>query len=186
MRAKVILSVLFLALVVLIPAIYFHYKSDSTASLLQPETTNDSVNTAPTPLPPILKRVAQDHSREERERLPVGLPTVRFAGSDRDNYILERKAELTDLAMSDNPANLKTILSELENPEPEIRQAALSATIEFRSKDAIPQLQMEMNWATDPEEKVAIKKAIEFLELPGFGSGGSITQSADGSPPATN
>jgi hypothetical protein len=31
-----------------------------------------------------------------------------------------------------------------------------------------------MNWATDPEEQVAIKKAIELvLELPGFG--GAVT-----------
>ena len=91
--------------------------------------------------------------------------------------------------MSSDPTDLKTILSELENPEPEIRQTALSATIQFGSQDAIPTLQHEMEWATDPQEKVDIKKAIDFLQLPRLGEddGASITQqSADGSAPSNN
>ena len=110
-----------------------------------------------------------------------------LTGSAHDDYVLKRRAELIDLGMSDNPANLKVILSELENPEPEIRQQALSSTIDFGSKDAIPVLQNEMAYATDPEEKVAIKKVIEFLQLPSFGSRGEgITQQSDGQPPPTN
>jgi hypothetical protein len=177
MRAKVILSVSAVALAALIPAIYFHHKSD-TASSPQPVATNDGASTVPTGLPPILKRLAQDRPKNG---LPVRQASASFAGGDRDSYIVRRKAQLTDLGMSDNPANLKTILSELENPEPEIRQAALSATIDFHSKEAIPQLQIEMDWATDPEEKVAIKNAIEFLQLPAFGS---AEQSTDAPAPA--
>jgi hypothetical protein len=182
MRAKVIVTAAVLALAILLPAIYFHYKPDSPPPAAVPPvaTADDSAPPAAGP-PSILKRVAQGRPQEGLAR-----PTEAAAGMDRDTYIQERKVELIDLGMSDNPANLKIILSEMENPEPEIRQAALSATLDFGSKDAIPTLQNELNWATDPEEKVAILKAIEFLQLPSFGSGGDVTQQSDGSAPATN
>lgn len=174
MRAKVILTASLLALALLLPALYFHYKSGSPPPAVGQQAASDD-NAAPAGLPPILKRVAQGR--------PEGLPArpahpMHSSGSDHDNYVLERRAELTGLGMSDNPANLKTILSELENPEPEIRQTALSAAVSFGSKDAIPTLQNELSYATDPQEKVDIQKAIDFLQLPRFGSddSGSITQ----------
>jgi hypothetical protein len=183
MRAKVILSASVLALAVLLPALYFHFKSDSPPPAVEQPVASDD-NAAPAGLPPILKRVAQDHPKEG---LPARPRNSGLAESDHDTYILERRAELTSLGMSGDPANLKTILSEMENPEPEIRQAALSATIQLGSQDAIPTLQNEMNWATDLEEKVAIKKAIEFLQLPSFGSGGdAVTQQSSEQPPPTN
>lgn len=85
---------------------------------------------------------------------------------DHDTYVLKTRGELSELGMQNDPESLKKILSELENPEPEIRKAALTATLDFGSKDAIPTLQNELNWATDPQEKVDIQKAIDFLELP--------------------
>jgi hypothetical protein len=184
MRAKVILTASALALAVLLPALYFHYKSDNPPPAVEQQAAAGD-NAAPAGLPPILKRVAQGR--------PEGLPArpanpMHLSGSDHDNYVLERRAELTGLGMSGNPASLKIILSELENPEPEIRKTALSATIDFGSKDAIPILQRELSWATDPQEQVDIKKAIEFLQLPSFGSGGGAIsqQRADGSAPAAN
>jgi HEAT repeat protein len=184
MRAKVILSVAFLALAILLPAVYFHYKSARPPAVEQPVASDDTA--PPAALPPILKRVVQDRPKEGLPARPAS--PVSLIGSDHDKYVLERKAQLVDLGMSDNPANLKSILAEMENPEPEIRRAALSATVQFGSKDAIPVLQNEMSYATDPQEKVDIQKAIEFLQLPTFGSGGdAITrQSNDGSAPSGN
>src|ERR1022692_4727769 len=127
MRAKVVLSVLVGALAVLVPAIYFHFKLDSPAPAAeQPVATDDSA--APSGgLPPILKRI--------QSRPQEGLParrtiTANSTETDAATAIVERRAELTELGMSGEPANLKTILAELENPEPEIRHAALSATID--------------------------------------------------------
>ncbi|MGP8201043.1 MAG: HEAT repeat domain-containing protein [Limisphaerales bacterium] len=161
MRAKVVLSASVLALAVLLPALYFHFKPDS-APPTAPVAADDSA--PPAGLPPILKRAAKDRSQDG---LPA--PSSNPSAVSHDDYVLERKSELTELGMNNDPASLKTILSELENPEPEIRQAALSATIQFGSQDAIPVLQNEMAYATDPQEKVDIKKAIDFLELPRLG-----------------
>jgi hypothetical protein len=186
MRAKVVLSASVLAVAILAPAIYFHFKPDSP-TVPTPDAPPIAVdaNTPSSAVPSILKRVGQDdHSQE-------GLPAPQAAPENlsKADYITERVAQLSDLAASDDPGNLKIILSEMENSEPEIRQAALSASIQFGSPDAIPTLQHERDWATDPQEKVDIQKAIDFLQLPKFGSddSGAITQqSNDGSTPSNN
>jgi HEAT repeat protein len=81
-------------------------------------------------------------------------------------YVEQRTAELMDIAMTDDRANLDTILSELNNRDPEIRKAALEAAIQFGSRDAIPKLADAASQTDDPSEKAAIADAIEFLKLP--------------------
>lgn len=81
-----------------------------------------------------------------------------------EEYISRRTAELTDLAMSDDPTALSSILSELNNPEAKIRDAAVMASVQYKSADAIPALQDAYTRTDEPEEKVSIRKAIEFLE----------------------
>jgi len=185
MRAKVVIIASVLALAILVPAVYIHFKPDGAPPATEQPAVAAADNSAPAAAgagaPSILKRVTQGHPQEGLAR-----PTEAPDGMDHATYVLERRAQLIDLGRSEDPADLKTILSEMENPEPEIRKAALSATIDFGSKDAIPTLQNEMNWATDLDEKIAIRKAIEFISLPSFGSGGAVTQTSDGSPPATN
>jgi hypothetical protein len=173
MRAKVILSVSALALAVLAPAVYFHFKPDSPPPApQQPAATAE--NTASSALPPILKR-AQVHPQEGLPDRPVPAPS---SGTGTGDPIMDARADLAERGMSSDPADLKIILSQMENPEPSIRKAALDAAISFGSRDAIPVLQNEMAYATDPQEKVDIKKAIEFLQLPHIGEGdtGSVTQ----------
>jgi len=85
---------------------------------------------------------------------------------DHADYVQERKAELLDLTTSRDPSALPAILSELNNQDPEIRQAALSAVVQAGNKDAIPALQNQIASADDPREKVAIQDAIDFLQLP--------------------
>jgi hypothetical protein len=81
-----------------------------------------------------------------------------------EEYISRRTAELMDLGMSDDSASLSSILSELNNPEAEIRDAAVMAAVQFKSADAIPALQDAYARTDELEEKVSIRKAIEFLE----------------------
>jgi len=71
--------------------------------------------------------------------------------------------------MNDDTNSLHTILSELNNPDPEIRQAALDATIQFGATNAIPGLEAAALWNENPEEKKQIADAIEFLKLPQLG-----------------
>lgn len=84
----------------------------------------------------------------------------------QSGYVQQRIQELQDLAMENDSASLKAIISELANPDPEIRKAALEATIQFSSRDAIPGLQQAAARTTDAKEKAAIEEAIEFLKLP--------------------
>ena len=87
--------------------------------------------------------------------------------------IADRVAELMDLAMTDDPASLDTILSELSNPEPRIREAAVEAAVQFKSPGAVPALQDAAGRVADPEEKTRILKAIEFLSIPSVSSAAS-------------
>ena len=91
---------------------------------------------------------------------------VDLTAPDHADYVQERKTELLELTTSRDPAALPAILSTLNDPDPEIRQAALSATVQVGNKDAIPVLQNQLAWADDPREKVAIQDAIDFLQLP--------------------
>jgi hypothetical protein len=86
--------------------------------------------------------------------------------SNQEAYVEERISQLGDLGMDDDPASLNTILSELNNREPRIREAAVQAAIQFGSRDAIPRLTDAATQTDDPHEKAAILDAIEYLKLP--------------------
>ena len=81
-------------------------------------------------------------------------------------YVEKRIEELDDLSTENDPASLNTILSELTNRDPQIRKAALSAAIQFGSRDAIPKLQEAATETDDPAEKAELLDAVEFLKLP--------------------
>jgi hypothetical protein len=81
-------------------------------------------------------------------------------------YVEARGAELMDLGMNDDAQSLNTILSELNNRDPEIRKAAVEATVQFGSRDAIPNLMDAAAQTDDPQEKAEIMEAIQFLKLP--------------------
>lgn len=84
-------------------------------------------------------------------------------------YVENRVSELMELASQDGPASLDIILSELTNRDPAIRRAALEATLQVRSREAIPRLLEAAEQTDDPHEKAAIADAIEFLKLPTLG-----------------
>lgn len=81
-------------------------------------------------------------------------------------YVRHRIAELDALGMERDAGSLNTILSELENPDKEIRKAALEAVIQFGDRSAITRLQEIASRTEDAREKVDILDAIELLQLP--------------------
>ena len=81
-------------------------------------------------------------------------------------YVEKRRADLADMAMTDDPASLQTILGELNNRDPELRKAAREAAVQFGSREALPALTDAMAQTDDPAEKAALLEAIEFLKLP--------------------
>jgi hypothetical protein len=88
------------------------------------------------------------------------------AEGKHEAYVTARISELIDLGMDDQRSSLDTILSELNNREPRIREAAVEAAIQFGSRDAIPVLIDAAAQTDDPKEKTALLDAAEFLKLP--------------------
>ena len=86
------------------------------------------------------------------------------AESPPDDYVTGRVAELLELAMTDDPASLSAILAELNNPNEDIREAAVLGAVQFKSVDAVPALMDAYNRTEEPEEKLSIRKAIDFLK----------------------
>ncbi len=77
-----------------------------------------------------------------------------------------RVAQLQELAMAEDADSLNNILSDLDNQDPEIREAALQATIQFGSREAIPKLQELAARTEDRQIKRELEDAAEFLSLP--------------------
>jgi|ERR1022692_3958668 HEAT repeat protein len=84
-------------------------------------------------------------------------------------------ARLQELSMGDDPNNLSVIEADLTNPEKEIREAAIEATKEFGSKDAIPALNAAVANSDDTEEKIDLLEAVDFLSLPSIEFGSPAT-----------
>jgi len=68
--------------------------------------------------------------------------------------------------MENDSQSLESILAELENADPNIRQAAVDAAVQFGSREAIPRLAQAAAQAQDAKEKSAILEAIDFLKMP--------------------
>ena len=82
------------------------------------------------------------------------------------DWITTRIANLNALAWYDDADSLHRILAELSNPLPEIRAAALTATIAFGSRDAIPRLEQLAAQSGDPKQQQALTDAIAYLKQP--------------------
>jgi hypothetical protein len=89
-------------------------------------------------------------------------PETTLANADNAN---DQTMELAALAMNNDADSLRTILRWLTDPDRQIRDAALEATIQFDSPDAIPSLQDALAQTEDGQEKASIQKAIDFLKL---------------------
>ena len=96
-------------------------------------------------------------------------PKAQIQEAKHQEAVEARTSELMDLAMNDDTNSLHTILSELNNPDAEIRKAALEAAVQFGASNAIPALESAAQWNDNPEEKKEIADAIEFLKLPRLG-----------------
>ena len=101
---------------------------------------------------------------------PDGSPShgARATGNAQayQDYSRDRAEELNDLAMTGDPNSLTIIESELDNRDPRIQEAAVEAAVQFGSRDAIPSLEAAFWHTDDPEQKLKIQEAIDFLKLP--------------------
>lgn len=84
----------------------------------------------------------------------------------RQAQVEARVTQLHDLSRKSDPASLETLLSEVRNPDPEIRQAALDAISQSGNRSAIPGLQEVAAQTENAAEQQTIEEVIEFLKLP--------------------
>ncbi len=167
MRAKVILSAIVLAVATVGVAVYFRNAVNSTPAPQAQSDAPAAVSAGESqPVAGVTPARHVQPAAARQDFLPPDQSGRALTASNHADYVLERKTQLMDLTTSDDPGALKTILSELNNPDPDIRKTALASAVEVGSPDAIPALQNQMAWVEDPAEKVEIQKAIDFLQLP--------------------
>jgi hypothetical protein len=161
MRTKVVIPLIFTALIAVFLPLLLRHRKQTDISV--PMISTKTINVADEKLShhPSNVGLPKKPARPEVE-IAAGAAT----GPDEEDYVEQRVSELRDLSMTDDPDSLATITSELDSREPQIRRAALAATIQFGSRDAIPALQNALPHAGDPQEKVDLQKAIDFLALP--------------------
>jgi hypothetical protein len=174
MRPKLVLFVLLLAIALAVALVFFRQPSTPASnanadSLANPSTqaAAQAAATASTSTKP----KSADATPGDRE-----LATLAAAGITNSNelspeerhqaYIEARVAELSDLGFEEDADSLNNILSDLTNPDEEIRDAAREAAVQFGSKDAIPALTLALQQLDDVDERTKFKEAIDFLKLP--------------------
>ena len=100
-----------------------------------------------------------------------GLPAPQLSphptgSAEHRAWLKDRGEALLDLSWNDDVESLNGILAELSNPDPEVRVSALTATLNFGSRDAIPRLQAVALATEDPLERKNLQDAAEHLKLP--------------------
>lgn len=160
MRPKVVISVLLVA-VGLLGA--FALLSKLTSRLATPIPQEVAASSSPTNS--AIKQV-QAATAAANEPLPSPALVVVPAQTNHSEYVHQRVAELNALAMNNDSASLETILSELRNPDRQIRKGALEATIQFEDRAAVPRLKEIAAETDDEEEKSELLAAADYLNLP--------------------
>jgi aminopeptidase N len=137
-------------------------------SVEQAAATEPASSANETVLPPAAKAKRTELSSTNTAALAgIGAETSEQTPEARQEaYKSEMLVKLADLGMNDDTDSLNTILDELTNRDPEIRAAALEASKQFGSRDAIAKLMDAATQTDDPQERVALYEAIEFLKLP--------------------
>jgi hypothetical protein len=165
MRAKVVLPVLALSLLLIAIAFVLNHANRGPSEVL-PATQERSSLPGPPGEVPSQPKHTKPVSPGREPPIARSASGAESAPADHASVVAERVAELNRLAMTSDPGSLDTILSELSNHDPAIRMAAVSATIDFGSRDAVPALQNALGWTDELKEKMEIQRAIDFLQQP--------------------
>ena len=171
MRMKFVLALMSFAALVLAVTFYFQQNFSQ-----RPSPT--PATTAVLPPPAAKPGLATDPgSARQFVTQPTPLAAVKppMPTEEKQAYIEAETSRLQDLSTQDDATALSAILNDLTNPEKEVRLAAIEATKQFGSKDAIPTLQASVADAKDTDEKIALLQAADFLALPTLADAGVQT-----------
>jgi hypothetical protein len=184
MRAKVVIPLLLVGIVAVLLAFVVRPKDSALSSQLAQVTITASNSASKANPVRCLEDISNfSPARPEKNSTTSEVTTDDSANAENINYevyAVNRIAELENLGMTDDSNSLAEIESEFDNRDPQIQKAAVAAAIQFGSRDAIPALQDAYRHFDDPEQKINIQKAIDFLELPSVVEANNITASASG------
>jgi len=162
MRPKVVLTLMALAALVLVAA----FRVKQHFAQLRPEALSE---TATLPLPAAnadLAVASNFTSKPMRPPVAVIVPAVAMTPEQRQAYIEDKISRLQEFSTKRDPASFSAILNDLTNSEKEVRFAAIEATKQVGSRDAIPALKADVANSPNIDEQVALLEAAEFLSLP--------------------
>jgi len=124
-----------------------------------------SLEVAPAAPPAVSNIVANAAQPSTAAGVPATVPAI-------TNVVLSAKERadeidrLQDWSMNDDAESLNHIVADLTSPDKEIREAAIEATKQFGSADAIPSLKAAADSTENIEDKAAYLEAADFLSLP--------------------
>lgn len=153
MRPKFVFFLLLLVFLVVAAAVLL--QKNLSPDKLKPESAAPSV-VAPAAVPPPALPA------------PVAVPAVVkiLTPEERQAAINAEKEQLYTWSMNDDSQSLSNILSALTSPEKEVRLAAIEATKQFGSTNAIPVLKAVAASSDDTQEQIAMLEAADFISLP--------------------
>ena len=151
MRPKIVLMFIVCALVVtgaiLVLKQHAPAPTAPAAVVTPPQKPSQTASAAPTPMPVFTP------------------PPHVLTAEERQDAIQAEVEHLQELSRNDDPQSLSSILADLTNSEKEVREAAIEATKQFGSTNAIPALKAAAFNSTDTEEQMAMLDAANFLTL---------------------
>jgi HEAT repeat protein len=138
----------------------------SAALLLKRQLGNTSVPPASPEVapaaPPAVSNIVANAAQPSTHATVPAITNVVLSAKERADEI----DRLQDWSMNDDAESLNHIVADLTSPDKEIREAAIEATKQFGSADAIPSLKAAADSTENIEDKTAYLEAADFLSLP--------------------
>lgn len=173
MRPKIVIPILLLGAALIASILFFGTKGERAAQAAPPAGKENAGHVTATTSAPVL---SPKPAGKIPSMTPGSLaPRTEEEQANEDAAVAPRVGELNDWGVTDDPANLRKILAELDNPEPQIRAAAVEAAVQFKSPEAIPALQDALAQATNLDEAVNIREAIRLLSITNTPPAGAVT-----------
>ncbi len=163
MRAKIIIPVLAVASIIVYLAIASQFASSTPAP--QAPAPQAAANSASANLPNPVRPASDRRSVAPADTRHLAQPEL-GGEEQRSQAARERVAKLQQIGSTRDADSLKTVSSELNDEDASVRRAAVAAAVHIGDRSIIPALQQAMEGDLEPQEKVNIQQAINFLQLP--------------------
>ena len=159
MRPKFIITLGLLTFLVLGAALLLKRQLGNTPV---PPASPEVAPAAPPAVSNIVAKAAQPSTSAAVPATVPAITNVELSAKERADEI----DRLQDWSMNDDAESLNHIVADLTSPDKEIREAAIEATKQFGSADAIPSLKAAADSTENIEDKAAYLEAADFLSLP--------------------